>query len=461
MVMRSLRFALLLAAAVFPMSPAQAGIYRTFEPPLLLPPLPAFEQTQKLLGELRKIPLPPKPNEPGYDPGSMQVEYWRRVGELEPRQRDRALSVVEQIDLAACYLRLRKALEAHAILHPLRESLPADHQSRFLVLLNLSMAEEALSSGNAPAERLYRLNKAISAEEEALKEWPAVWAGWDQNQRLWYRRAEQLRLALLRRRLREAEGGRPAAAGVEPRAVDALFPGFRFVGPSGQYEAGGLDREMWDKLPPEAAQLVLQLLVWSPSDEELYWLYGEMLNVFGQVDYAAAVLDELADPWRVWRKRAPEQFVQHREVLVKAARARRTLREKPSMAWLLLEALAPPPPLLTPLGGAAQQAAMLGWGQAQLEMERREKEGLLPQPPPQAQEPPPQAAPPPSWLPNWRHIAVGFIAGFLVAALAGLQLREWRRRTAGGAAQPQAPPAAETPAAEDARSSDAVTPPTG
>ena len=61
---------------------------------------------------------------------------------------------------------------------------------------------------------------------------------------LWYRRAEKVQLAYYELRLQEVRTQRPVAS-IDDLA-GALFPGVRFVGPSGKYEAGQLSLAMYE-----------------------------------------------------------------------------------------------------------------------------------------------------------------------------------------------------------------------
>src|SRR5262249_14960861 len=159
----------------------------------------------------------------------------------------------ERIDLSACYLRLDKASAALRVL----EAVPQE-QRNFLVLANLATAYQ----------RSGLLERAIPLLEQALKVWPASWPGVTPEQLRWYRRAERYHLTLLKARYQQ----QLRQPGKEADTLDALFPRVRFVGRSGRYEAGELAPEQWDELPPDALQLVTQLVLWLPFDNPLYWM---------------------------------------------------------------------------------------------------------------------------------------------------------------------------------------------
>src|SRR5207244_12073881 len=56
----------------------------------------------------------------------------------------------------------------------------------------------------------------------------------------------------------------------------------RFVGDREKYEAGSIARAEKAKLPPDAVEIVEQLLIWLPHDDRLFWLLGELLNARGE-----------------------------------------------------------------------------------------------------------------------------------------------------------------------------------
>src|SRR5205823_3935266 len=91
----------------------------------------------------------------------------------------------------------------------------------------------------------------------------------------WFKQAERYQLTLLRLRMREGFGRRAGGRPVPATDVDALF-GVRFIGPSGEYEAGKIADAERSKLPADAVAIVQQLLLWFPDDTRLLWLLGEL-----------------------------------------------------------------------------------------------------------------------------------------------------------------------------------------
>jgi hypothetical protein len=204
---------------------------------------------------------------------------------------------------------------------------------------------------------------------------------------------ETYQLKLLRLRSKEAQ--RPA--GDLPQDVDGLFDSaekgkVRFVGPSGQYEAGKLAADQQAKLPKNAIEIVEQLLIWMPLDDRLYWLLGELFNAEGDVPSALEIFKEIAGKW------APKPDPN------KAGSFSRP-PDLPSLFKEHLDILRAQPPAREPLAA-----------------------------PPDA----PQLSPRPPV--DWKSAGVGFGGGMVVAFLLIWQLRESRRRRTTGTSPPGGPP---------------------
>jgi hypothetical protein len=156
-------------------------------------------------------------------------------------------------------------------------------------------------------------------------------------------------------------------------------PGVRFTGPGVKYAAGSLDLRTQDKLPADATTRVQQLLLWMPLDPALTWYLAELYNAQGDVPEALRLFDSLSSVGGETRE--------HRRVLLEAAD--RFAQKKPEV-----EAPGPAP-------------------EAPKEEDTKSSDLL------------------PEWLPDWRPLAVGLGAGFVLGVLVVLQLRQiFRRRPA-------------------------------
>jgi hypothetical protein len=346
--------------------------------------------------------------------GSLRKSYEEQFAALEAKRREGTLDVVDRINLSACLIRFGRSAEARERLEEFLRMVPPDHSYRFLLLLHLAAV-------NAADEAL--LQRSIDVQREALKSWPQHVPFWQRGESAWYRHAEQYFLALMELRNREqiAAQGRPAR---DLQPPDRLFPKderdpakkVQFMGESGEYEAGGLAVKQLDRLPSDAFAVVLQLLLWNPSDYRLIWLYGELLNAHGQVDWAFDTLDriiqenlrsrELDRHWRILR----ETVTPYKELFTDSMGSGENLRKQALLLWLLAPRGTQTPGaggLVNETGGLAT-ATFLAL--------------------PQEQTPPAQsAAATVGALPDWQILTIGFVTGLVVAVLGVLQWQQWRR----------------------------------
>jgi tetratricopeptide (TPR) repeat protein len=357
-----------LRAGVYNLDPPKSGYPSDFVQATARNPSTALDY----LGELRasddRAPNADKPK-----PTSLRAAYLRQLAELEAKQEEGSLSPEDRVSLGACLLRLGRISKATKVLEEAERVVPADAPCRSFLLANLASAYQ---------ENDDLLQRAIDTQQQALKTWPAEWPKWKPGEGLWYRRVETYALKLMR--LRQAEQRRAAGRTSDFQTVDALFPGVRFVGPKGDYEAGRIDFALWNELPFDAESIVLQLVFWRPFDDRLYWQYGELLNASGRVGFAYRVLNELF----TGRQRTQQREIQQHYRILRAARESSAESANPMTAdWGLW------------LGGPRQE-----------------------------QNSAPPSAPARGALPDWRLITVSIATGMVVAVLAMLQWQQWRRR---------------------------------
>jgi tetratricopeptide (TPR) repeat protein len=333
-------------------------------------------------------------------PDSLRIAYAKQAADLEEKRRTDTLSPMDRVNLGACLIRLGRFSSAQALLNESLRVVPPDSPERFLLLLNQASAFQ---------EDDDQLQRAIDTQRQALRAWPALWPGWNRWENSWYHHAETFALQIMQERQKEllSSRGRPSAE--LPRYYD-LFPKVRFVSPNGEYEAGGIAFAEFNQLPADAEMLVLQLLLWRPLDNRLYWLYGELLNVRGQVDWAFEVLNYLDKAG--WANR---ELRRHLRVLREAMPVYEKLFTDPSGLGENRRLQAAILWSLTPRGatlGAGVGPAFSELGGAATVSEDQQVE---------------PATSPVGVLPDWRHVTVGFVAGVVVAVLGALQLRQWRR----------------------------------
>jgi hypothetical protein len=411
--MRGLLVSAVLAAWLLLPAPARAGLYSTREHLLdyIFGPHAAYKGE---LDALQSIVATVTEN----DTRSARHQVLSQIEILEKKRNDGNLGYEERINLSACYMRLHQPETFDKAIR-LLEELPRQERD-FVALSNLATAHQL--AGNLPLAERYLT--------EALESWPQVssWTPSNSWRLNWLRLAEKAQLRMISGRLREQRETRGA-----PVAVDAIFPGVRWVGPSGEYEAGLLAASEWPKLPAYSIDIVKQLVLWMPHDLRLRWLLAELANAEG--DWLGAV--KLMDDMSLNQNYGNREFREHHAVLRRAravaehvSRMRpRFLEEKATASLVPLSGLLPP--------GAAVTLEAAGTAMA--------LEKIVPEPLPEtdysaaaeADSPPPAASPPSTWTPEWRQIGISFVAGAIVAALLSLQLREMRKRKRDAQPAPQ------------------------
>jgi tetratricopeptide (TPR) repeat protein len=363
----------------------RGGLYNSAEPAGVLSR--NFRKFQDTLIPLRQI------GAPGVH--SLLADRYDLIATLAARGARPTLTVEQSLDLSGYLIRQRKYREAVNLLTPAQFK----ERDNFLVLSNLATAEQL--DGQPRRARDYLA--------DALRLWPKEWSslsearrkwfgqiGWNERDFGWYREVETYQLRLLRLRSKEPS----SQAGGLPENVDALFDEdgqtqgrLKFVGPSGQYEAGKLAPAERVKLPRNAIEIVEQLLVWMPHDNRLYWLLGELFNAEGDIPAAQAIFEEAAVKWDPKTSKSagaqmgfkrdadlPPLFKAHLDVL----------RAQPSAEVVVSE----PTPLSPPTAAAAVSGQEAATG-------------------------------PPV---EWKSLGVGFGIGLVVAFFAYWQIREIRRR---------------------------------
>jgi len=400
--MRRLSVAAVLTVWLLLAIQARAGLYNTQEP-LLGVVLEQPARYTSFLNELRQIVAVEMTNVEN----SPRRQVLERVAALEAKLADGQISMQDRINLSAFYVRLNEPEKAVSLL----ESVP--HRQRdWMLLSNLATAYQLTPN----------LDRAESYLMEALEKWPTASLEANPWQLNWLKVVEQHQLRLIRGRLREQRlGGGPATT------VDAIFPGLRLVGPSGEYEAGLLANDQWAKLPANYMEILKLLVLWLPHDTRLRWLLAEVENAKGNFGIALNIMNDLSETRGF---RTPE-FAAHQLILRHAktiAERRYKLRqmfvdERIAAGLPILGGILPPGPSAA-LDAGATARAMDQIMQAPLPTEE-------PNFPTDVAAASPASNPSPSagtWTPEWRQISVSFVAGVIVALLLSMQLREMRKR---------------------------------
>jgi len=211
--------------------------------------------------------------------GAKAMPLRERIEELVKRlaPKGRTLTVQESINLSACYLLLQKPNDAIVVL----ENVKGQERGNFMVLANQATAYHALGE----------FTRALDFQQQLVhpRSWPRRYEGFTTEQLRWYQRAEEAYRDLLRSR------GQEAARRVREVRLDPLFPKVQALGSEENYKANQIDPEIAKELPPDALELVKQLLLWLPHDQRLLWMYAELMNARGQAEVTAQTLNQLVD----------------------------------------------------------------------------------------------------------------------------------------------------------------------
>lgn len=300
-------FAALLAAAL-PTAPVVAGFYDPFK---LTTPLMGADGPRALPWELYRDRLSDvlRLGDP-VQPSKLRLAAIERRDALLAR--GRSLSADELSELGLLQWRLREPEKA---LETLMRAKAADPRG-FWPLANLGALFFATG----------QLQEAESHQGASMAAFPSPWPE-KPAEGAWYRAAEKAQLQLLRARLAES-GARPTNRSRPVTEVDPLFP-VRFVGSSGEYEAGRIADAERDKIPPNAIAQVQQLLLWFPEDTRLLWLLGELYNAAGDLRAADQVFDDC-----VGSRRFESPTLREHRRIVKAAIAAQVPVETPRESFL-------------------------------------------------------------------------------------------------------------------------------
>jgi hypothetical protein len=390
---------------------AQAGLYN------LNDPAPRFfkslAEVRSHVKDLRGLTVPLKPGQKP-DQGSLRVLYPQQAERLEALLKDGTITTLERVDLSACYVRMGKQKEA-------LEALEGADQDHFLVQANLAVAHMMGPEVN--------LRQAAICQGRVLALWPKASVFWNSDDLELLRQCEQAQMRLIDSRLAESRLEKQPS----PVPLDNIFPGFRVEGPKGYYIPEGLPETVRDRLPLNAGLIMTRLVRWLPNDRRLYWQYGEMLAMLGQVKEAAEVLDEL-----VWDGGAFENLREHRKIVGAQANLLKEL-EQPKARWALVSV---GHLLGVPYQPAGNGVAGLFQALTATQLAPLAARGGAPQPVPDDPLPPGPAYPF-----NVQHVTVAFLFGIIVAVLLSLQWMEWRRQAQAAPQDPVSVPVEQQPPA--------------
>jgi tetratricopeptide (TPR) repeat protein len=280
---------------------ANAGVYSTVEPKWKLSRDHISLFQAQTLTPLKQLASPEAKDL------WQKYEYLVAIGLLAakdppPRGQPDNLTPEERLDLGACLLRIRypgKQMPEKAIAI-LNAGVERDRDN-FLIMSTLGtanlMAGEYQRAGDWLSEANRYWGKPWDKLDPKQRQFLEQSMGWKPEDFAWFSKCEQFQRQLVRLRSRELRKG-PLTLAKALERLDPLFDSdpkkpLRFIGESGKPEVGKIAAAEKAKLPPDAIEIVEQLLVWTPDDLRLYWLLGELFNAEGDVDSARIVYEEL------------------------------------------------------------------------------------------------------------------------------------------------------------------------
>ena len=255
-----------------------AGIYLQGEP-LAIPKNASFAQVRLILSELRALAIPEDATQKPAE-ASLRPIYIQLNKELEAKLNAGSATPEEKIRLGACFLRLNQPSKAIACLESVRKELDPASTLQHQLYFNLAMA---YSSDDLLLER------AIDYQKQGLQYFPkpsdSTFTNWQLN-----RRSELFFLKFLQ----EKQLNRDRRI-TSPNSITSIFGDFESEWKKNKFTPGTASPTFLDSLYPDVLDFAIKLLSCFPQDNNLFWLYGEILNVTGDPNSAAKVLDELVN----------------------------------------------------------------------------------------------------------------------------------------------------------------------
>ena len=277
--------------------PVRAGLYLPAEKGYWR--VPTKPRQYRIILDDRQSLLPAV--DPNADPKAEKPFYAKQVHEtaaaLEKKFKEGQITIEEGVSLGGYYILLNQPDNAILIM----EAMYKREKKDFMVIANLAMAYYARGI----------LDRADTYQSELVmpSKWPKKYKDWPAERLRWQLRAEQLFLTMQSQRGKELLAG----GGLDLK-LDTLFAGARFEGPDGKYAAGQTDSETEDALPPDAAEVIQQILLWMPQDDRLQWLLAEIYNARGETQEAMSLMSKLVN-----KGLTSEKLREHRHVLEVAA----------------------------------------------------------------------------------------------------------------------------------------------
>ncbi len=256
----------------------QAGIYLPGEP-LEIPRNATFSQVRLILSELGALSIPDDASQQQTET-SLRPIYIEMRKNLEAKLQAGQATPEEKLKLGGCFLRLNQPAKAIACLESARKNLDSSSPLQPQFCFNLAMAFSF--------DDLF-LDRAIDMQKQGLqfstKSSETSFSKWN-----FQRRTELFYLKLLQ----EKQFARDRKIN-DQNTISSIFGNFQSEWKKNKFSSGSVSINFLDSFPPDALDLAIKLLSYRPQDNNLFWLYGELLNAMGDSSSASKVLDELVN----------------------------------------------------------------------------------------------------------------------------------------------------------------------
>lgn len=244
--------------------------------PLFVPRNPSFGQVRLLLSETRALGIPA--NAPGQvGESALRPIYQKLQKELEEKTASKDWSLEDACRLGGVLIRLNQHGKAIPVLEKALRG--CEEASPWFAPLSLNLAM-AYASDDLLLDRaiLYQKQGMAALSNPAGSQSVSAWQ--------FQRRVEVVFLKFLQER-QLSRNSRNTFSSLK------VFGDLENQWPKGDYPKSPVTLSFLDQLSPDALDIALRLVLAFPMDNQVYWLYGEILLLFGEPQSASSVFDEL------------------------------------------------------------------------------------------------------------------------------------------------------------------------
>ena len=333
--------------------------------PLFVPPKPSFSQVRLLLSEVRSLVIPKGALVVGGE-SALKPIYEKLLNDLEAKSGSNDFSVEDAVKLGGVFIRLNMHSKSVPVLEKaLRQ---CDENSEWYAPLSFNLAM-------AYAADDLLLDRSITYQRQGLAALTAPrknqsFSAWQQQRRL-----EIIFLKWFQEKLFQRDRKKTFSIGT-------LFGNLEEQWQKSDYPVKPVSMAFQDQLPPDALESTFRLVLAFPMDNQLYWLFGEMLLIQGDPQSASSVLDELVNA---------RQMSSSQVLFDHSRKLKRFLEQSPPKEEIIQKEQS------IPEQGSGKNDS--------------------------------SSVPPGIFMGDLRYLLVGFLSGILVCYLMQLQLKQWFRKS--------------------------------